>query len=203
MDRRVGAVWRGSSAPPARRQAREQDAQIAGNRSRARTAERGTRRKGRPKKGREAGAGRARVRGHPRAQEGGAARTPSGQVDDPVVCRPRSLKAEAGRPLYRNHVREYTTTTLEALIAPIFSQVVLYSQLMNASAENHIHGPAASRIEAFLVRHDFKRRIPIRARRVVRKMLTGVDALDLTFDDFTVVQGPRTEALYVIMLSYK
>ncbi len=110
----------------------------------------------------------------------------------------RSLTSRSGKPVYRNHLQEFTAETLAGSMAKHFASIEIFGEKMRPRAEAQVMNPIARKIEQFLVRFDVKHLIPMGIRQAVRRRITGVDFADVDSSDFYITDESIDDAIYVI-----
>jgi ubiquinone/menaquinone biosynthesis C-methylase UbiE len=113
----------------------------------------------------------------------------------------RSLKGKDGGPLYRNHLQEFTKTSLTEIMSNDFKNFQLYGETMASSAETHIMDSRALGIERLLVALNIKQLFPVALRRRIRRLVTGVDLASISPDDFEISEKTIDDALYIICVA--
>ena len=131
-------------------------------------------------------------------REAGRVLCPHGRIICGTKNLERSLKSRSGKPLYRNHLQEFTAETLARSMAKYFGSIEIFGEKMRPRAEAQLMNPTARRIEQFLVRFDVKHLIPMGIRQAVRRRITGVDFADVDSSDFYVTDESVDDAIYVI-----
>lgn len=127
------------------------------------------------------------------------------QPDGLLVCGTknlaRSLTTDAGRPLYRNHLQEFTAQTLAEALAPRFVDVRLLGQGLDETAEAYVMNRTALGMEGALVGWHLKHRIPLRLRRTLRRLITGVRPSDLATSNFPISEDQIDRAFYLVAVA--
>lgn len=122
--------------------------------------------------------------------------------DGRIVCGTknlvRSLKNKDGGPLYRNHLQEYTAESLVEIMSKDFKNFDVYGETMRPKAESHIMDSRALGIERFLVALNIKQMFPVALRRKIRRLVTGVDLVNIGSGDFDISSHLIDDALYII-----
>jgi ubiquinone/menaquinone biosynthesis C-methylase UbiE len=112
------------------------------------------------------------------------------------------LKRENGMPLgtpeYDDHKQEFTAQELRSQLESRFVDVSMYGECMGPRAKTYMIDTRVAVLEYFLERYSLKRWIPWTWRDRVRRLMTGVEADQISSDDFEIVPGEFVDCWYVV-----
>lgn len=108
-----------------------------------------------------------------------------------------------GSPMNRNHHREFGPRRFRRELEQRYHHVRLFSECLRPRTAKYVLHDRARWVERVLVGLGVKHKIPIGWRNFIRERMTGVKVQDLIDEGFEIVEGARSDSLYLIGMGIK